>query len=87
MADRINKREYASFFQPYITVLSDNDMGIIDNLKYSHIKATDLLGNINEEKQTYRYSKDKWNIKEIIQHIIDAERIFNCRQPLLLHSH
>jgi hypothetical protein len=79
MVDRLNKSEYATFFQPYITVLSDNDMGIIENLKYSHKKAIDFLGNINEGKQTYRYSKDKWTVKEIVQHIMDAERVFNYR--------
>ena len=76
---RIDKSEYASFFQPYISVLSDNDMGIIENLKYSRKKAIDLLCNINKEKQTYRYSNDKWTIKEIVQHIIDTERVFNYR--------
>ena len=35
--------------------------------------------NINKEKQTYRYSNDKWTIKEIVQHIIYTERVFNYR--------
>jgi DinB superfamily len=31
------------------------------------------------EKRNYRYAKDKWTIKEMLQHIIDAERVFAYR--------
>jgi hypothetical protein len=79
MTTKIEKTEYASFFQPYITAISDNNMGLIENLEYSHKKALELLSSISKEKQIYRYAEDKWTIKEIVQHIIDAERVFNYR--------
>jgi hypothetical protein len=31
------------------------------------------------DKFDYRYAEGKWNIKEIIQHVIDTERIFGYR--------
>ena len=34
---------------------------------------------INEKKSTFRYAENKWSIKEVLQHIIDAERIFAFR--------
>jgi len=34
---------------------------------------------IEEEKGTYRYQPEKWSIKEVLCHIIDAERIFAYR--------
>lgn len=76
---KIEKTEYAAFYQPYINALSDNDMGLIENLKYSNEKASELLSTINKEKQIYQYAEDKWTIKEIVQHIMDAERVFNYR--------
>ena len=79
MNSKIEKTEYASFYQPYITALSANEMGLIENLEYSHKKALDLLSTIIEEKQIYRYYKDKWTIKEIVQHIMDVEQVFNYR--------
>ena len=79
MTNKIKKTEYASFYQPYITALSDNDMGLIENLEYSHKKALEVLSAISKEKQIYRYAEDKWTIKEIFQHIIDTERIFMYR--------
>jgi uncharacterized damage-inducible protein DinB len=41
------------------------------------------LKNIPGEKWTYRYAKDKWSIKGVVQHIIDADRIF-CNRSLVI---
>jgi uncharacterized damage-inducible protein DinB len=38
-----------------------------------------FLGAIDEAKWDYRYAEDKWSIREMVQHIIDAERIFSYR--------
>ncbi len=71
--------EYASFYQPYIQILLDNDGNLIENLRISFKKAIQILENLDTEKQMYQYAKGKWTIKEIVQHIIDAERVFNYR--------
>jgi uncharacterized damage-inducible protein DinB len=31
------------------------------------------------EKINYRYAKDKWTVKEVLQHMLDTERIFAYR--------
>jgi uncharacterized damage-inducible protein DinB len=46
--------------------------------KYS-VHISTFFQNIPNEKVDYRYDADKWNIKEMLQHIIDAERIFAYR--------
>ena len=38
-----------------------------------------FLGNIPSDKYDYRYAEGKWTIKEVLQHIIDAERVFAYR--------
>jgi len=38
-----------------------------------------FLKSIPAEKWDYRYAEGKWSIKEVVQHIIDAERIFCYR--------
>ena len=39
----------------------------------------DLLPSITEEKSTYAYAPGKWSLKEMLQHLADAERIFTYR--------
>ena len=38
-----------------------------------------VLENIDVEKWDDRYEEGKWSIKEVVQHVIDAERIFCYR--------
>jgi hypothetical protein len=41
------------------------------------------LQSIPPEKWMYRYAENKWTIKEVVQHVIDAERIW-CHRALVI---
>jgi len=79
MSKKVESNEYASFYQPYIDQINKNDKSLIENLEDSLQKALKLLNTMDNEKQLYRYADGKWTIKELVQHIIDAERVFNYR--------
>lgn len=48
-----------------------------------YASAWSSLQNIPEEKWAYRYAENKWSTREVVQHIIDAERIW-CHRALVI---
>lgn len=57
-----------------------------DDLKVAfskHADAISFLKTIPEEKWSYRYAAGKWSIRQVVQHIIDGERIF-CNRALVI---
>jgi hypothetical protein len=48
-------------------------------LKKNTRKFKKVLKNIPEKKIDYSYAEGKWTIRQMLQHIIDAERVFAYR--------
>lgn len=69
--------EYAEYYHKYIQVVPNGD--ISDILENQLNTAVELFSNISEEKSKYRYAPGKWSIREVLGHIIDAERVFSYR--------
>ena len=38
-----------------------------------------VIDSVSPEKENYRYAEGKWSVKELVQHLIDAERVFAYR--------
>ncbi|CAM4011424.1 DinB family protein [Flavobacterium weaverense] len=70
-------KEYAESYFPYINALGE--ITLIEELEISLHDFIHFVQNIPMDKFDYRYAEGKWTIKEIIQHIIDTERIFAYR--------
>jgi len=69
--------EYAEYYFQYINVLGE--VTLLEELEISLHEFIRFVQNIPMDKFDYRYSEGKWTIKEIIQHVIDTERIFAYR--------
>ena len=68
---------YANYFKRYVDQVPEDDL--IPALKNQTAGILDFLSSITEKKSTYAYADGKWTIKELLQHVIDTERIFNYR--------
>ena len=55
------------------------NVNLLAVLKTSFEDVTSTLKDLSEEKLHYRYQEGKWTIKELVQHIIDAERVLSYR--------
>ena len=76
-ATQLQKDEYLPYFNSYIQ--QAGIVGLIEGLKSGLENVTAFYQSINEDKLEYRYAEGKWTIKEIINHLIDSERVFCYR--------
>jgi hypothetical protein len=74
---RPKKGEFNPYFKNYIAMVPNGD--IMDLLYKNTRDAVQFFESIPVEKHNYRYEEDKWNIKEMLIHLIDAERVFSYR--------
>lgn len=69
--------EYSGHFGTYIKEAGDGIL--IEELEISLHEFIRFVQDIPMDKFDYRYAEGKWTIKDIIQHVIDTERIFAYR--------
>lgn len=73
-----NDNEYAPFYANYITKsLFHTDL--VGGLKKQKEEMVSFFQSIPFEKQEFQYETGKWTPKDILLHLIDAERIFAYR--------
>lgn len=75
--DNLTTKEYNPYYQTYIN--KSGELNLMDGLQANLGSIISFLKSIPEEKLEYRYDKGKWTVKEIIQHLMDTERIFAYR--------
>ncbi len=74
---QLSENEYANFFSTYIDIL--DNVNLQEDLEIFLHEFIKFIQNIPLDKFDYRYEEGKWTIKEIIQHLIDTERIMSYR--------
>ncbi|MFK7978950.1 MAG: DinB family protein [Saprospiraceae bacterium] len=74
----INPSEYNDYFLRYIDKLS-NKTELRTGFEMGKDQLINFFTSIPKEKLTHRYQPQKWSIKEVLQHLIDTERIFMYR--------
>ncbi len=68
--------EHPEYMKTYVDKVEGD---VIENLNSGINEFDELLDGRSEAELQYRYEEGKWTIKEILAHIIDAERVFAYR--------
>lgn len=74
---QLKENEYSVFNATYIKAAGEVEL--VEELEICLHDFIRFVQNLPMDKFDYRYAEGKWTIKEIIQHIIDTERIFAYR--------
>ncbi|HEX8560141.1 MAG TPA: DinB family protein [Pyrinomonadaceae bacterium] len=70
--------EYPDYAEMYLRLLPADGM-VLKRLADNFRVVKDLIYSLPPEKLLYKYSEDKWTIKEILVHVVDDERIYAYR--------
>jgi|SRR5690242_1547281 len=77
MQGRPQRAEAAPYYFTYIDQVSGNDaIAAIDSQLEP---ALTFLSNVTEEKSLHRYAPEKWSMRQALNHVTDAERVFAMR--------
>lgn len=77
MHRRPNPAEYNSYYETYVGKVGEGN--ILSILERQEVEMATFYESIPDEKWEYRYDIGKWTPKEVLLHIIDAERVFAYR--------
>jgi len=77
MLTRPDRSEYADFYADYIAKVPDGD--VIAFLSAQPGSYRKLLSRVSDQMASARPQPGKWNVKEIVGHLCDAERIQSYR--------
>jgi hypothetical protein len=74
---RPDATEYAPFYAGYVARVPEAD--VVGALRDSGTEIIAALAVVPASRGGFRYADEKWTVREVIGHLIDAERIFTYR--------
>jgi uncharacterized damage-inducible protein DinB len=77
MIGRPQRTEAAEYYFTYIDKVKSDD--ILASLESQLEESSAFWSRISEEKSLHRYAPEKWTIRQVLNHVSDAERVFLYR--------
>jgi hypothetical protein len=74
---RPTEGDYAPLYENYVKLATGDDVFTVLNRSWDQLGL--WLGSITEEKLQHSYAPGKWTVAQVLQHLIDSERVFAYR--------
>lgn len=74
----LSPTEYNEYYLRYIEKVSSKTE-LRKGFEIGRDQLVDFFKSIPQEKLTHKYESGKWNVKEVLQHLVDTERVFMYR--------
>jgi hypothetical protein len=75
--DRPKENEYAPFYAAYVARVPETE--ILEALREQPKALKRIAESLPADKERFRYAPDKWSVRELFGHLVDAERFFGHR--------
>jgi hypothetical protein len=75
--ERPTETEYAPFYAGYVTLVPETD--ILGVLAGQAAEIRRLAASVPAGRESHRYAEGKWSIRQVLGHLVDAERVFGYR--------
>ncbi len=69
--------EYAPYFARYVSLVPEVDVLALLQDQVAGINRLSAI--VSVDRESFRYATGKWSIREVVGHLIDAERVFGYR--------
>lgn len=69
--------EYAPYYEKYVSRVPEADL--VETLARNGSETIAYLRKIPQSRAEHRYAPEKWSIRDVVQHVVDSERVFGFR--------
>jgi uncharacterized damage-inducible protein DinB len=69
--------EYAQWYDGYVAMVAGADL--MQLLEEQPNRLTVRVAGLTEAQALHRYAEGKWSVKDVVNHMTDAERVFTYR--------
>lgn len=84
MSGRPEAGEYAPFYAGYVARMPEE--GVLEVLAEQPAELRRIAAGVPPEREDFRYAPDKWSLRQLFSHLIDAERVFGYRALCIAHG-
>ncbi len=74
---QLNPGEYQPYFQTYIDLAGETN--VLDSMKSQLVEIKTVFSDLDNDVAQTVHAPYQWNLKQVLGHLIDGEKIFGCR--------